>query len=74
MTTNFLNREKPAFNFHFNIITGYDDTYIYANDPLVPEEGGGIKKYEHQSFFYGLYASTFGDLDNACFIKLKKRS
>lgn len=72
MTSCFLNSNKPCFNFHFNIISGFDEEHIYALDPL-PDEGGK-KKYKISDFFYGLYASAYGDLDNACLIKIKKKS
>jgi hypothetical protein len=72
LTSNFLSGKQPIFNFHFNIITGYDDKNIYVNDPLW-DERGGKKKYAIQDFFYGLYASAYGDADNASLMKVKKR-
>lgn len=72
MTTNFLyDVKKRKFNFHFNVITGIDGKYIYANDPL-PDKRGGKKKYPIEDFLYGVYASSYGDLDNASFLKIKK--
>jgi len=70
LTANFLNHNQPIFNFHFNIITGYDKSHIYANDPI-PDERGGKKKYLIHDFFYGLFASAYRDIDNACLIKAK---
>ncbi|MFA6073360.1 MAG: C39 family peptidase [Candidatus Woesearchaeota archaeon] len=70
MTTNFINN-VPIFNFHFNIITGYDTKHIYVNDPL-PNKCGGRKKYTLQQFYYGLYASAYGDIDNASLLIVKK--
>lgn len=72
LTSNFLTGKEPKFNFHFNIITGIDDTYIYVNDPAWGETGG---KHKHpiNEFFYGIYASAYGDLDNACLITAKLR-
>lgn len=72
MTTNFIYGKEPKFNFHFNIITGIDDKYIYVNDPL-PDSMGGKKKYSKKDFFYGLYASAYGDLDNASLILVKPK-
>ena len=72
LTTNFLNNNKPIFNFHFNLITGIDEEYIYVNDPIW-DERGGKNKYRISDFFYGLYASAYGDLDNACLIKIVRR-
>jgi len=70
MTSNFLKGKKPSFNFHFNLITGIDDEFIYANDSL-PDERGGQNKYLIPDFFYGLYCSAYGDVDNACLIKVR---
>lgn len=70
MTSNFLTSKKPGFNFHFNLINGIDDEFIYANDPL-PDERGGKNKYLIKDFFYGLYCSAYGDMDNACLIKVR---
>jgi hypothetical protein len=72
LTTNFMNANFPKFNFHFNLITGIDDEHIYANDPMW-DERGGKKKYLKKDFFFGLYASSFGDLDNGCLILAKKK-
>jgi len=72
MTTNFVNNITPGFNFHFNIITGYDTNHIYANDPL-DDERGGKKQYTIQQFYYGLYASAYGDIDNASLFIVKQK-
>jgi len=73
LTSNFILGSKPKFNFHFNLITGLDNNYVYVNDPLWDNERGGKKKYNIRDFFFGLYASCYGDLDNACLIKIKKK-
>ncbi|HIH39222.1 TPA: hypothetical protein HA219_00645 [Candidatus Woesearchaeota archaeon] len=70
MTTNFIYSDKPVFNFHFNVVTGIDDNYVYVNDPLW-DGRGGKNKYTITEFLYGLYASAYGDLDNASLIKIK---
>ncbi|HYD03440.1 MAG TPA: cysteine peptidase family C39 domain-containing protein [Alphaproteobacteria bacterium] len=70
MTTNFIKGEKPIFNFHFNIITGYDKENIYVNDPL-DDARGGKHAYDKDAFIYGLYASAYSDMDNASLIKIK---
>ncbi|MBS3172355.1 C39 family peptidase [Candidatus Woesearchaeota archaeon] len=71
MTTNFLNYNEPKFNFHFNVITGIDNEFVYVNDPW-PDNTNGKKKHKINEFFYGIYASAYADLDNACLIKIKK--
>ena len=71
LTSNFLLGDKPIFNFHFNVITGIDNEFIYVNDPLW-DNRGGRHKYLISDFFFGLYASILGDLDNGCLIKIKR--
>ncbi|MEK6841509.1 MAG: C39 family peptidase [Nanoarchaeota archaeon] len=70
MTTGVLYGNKPLFNFHFVIVTGIEDNKIIVNDPM-PDKRGGIKEYKLDEFFYGVYASAYGDLDNASFIKIR---
>ncbi len=72
LTSNFLLYDKAIFNFHFNIITGFDEKYVYVNDPMW-DFRGGKKKYFINDFFYGVYASAYGDLDNASIMKVKKK-
>jgi len=73
LTSHFLTgKEDPIFNFHFNLITGIDKNFIYVNDPLW-DERGGKKKHPINDFFYGIYASAYGDLDNACLLKARKK-
>jgi len=73
MTTNFINNNAPRFNFHFNVITGYDKDKVYTNDPLWDKTIGGKKKYTIQQFYYGLYASAYGDIDNASLMKIRMK-
>jgi len=72
ITSNFLLFDRPIFNFHFNIITGLDKTHIYVNDPL-DDYRGGKHKYPINDFMYAIYASAYGDLDNASIMKIKKK-
>ena len=72
LTSNFLLHDKAGFNFHFNVVTGFDEENVYANDPL-PDQRGGKKKYKKEDFMYGIYACAFGDLDNASIIKIRKK-
>lgn len=69
LTSNFLNSSTPRFNFHFNLITGIDSKNIYVNDPW-PGKRGGKQKYKLGDFFFGIYSSMYGDLDNGCLIKV----
>lgn len=73
LTTKFITSPFPGFNFHFNLITGIDDKHIYVNDPAW-NENGGKKKHLIEEFFYCLHASIYGDIDNGCFIMVKKAS
>jgi hypothetical protein len=72
LTTNIFVYDKPCFNFHFNLITGIEDNFVYVNDPI-PDLRGGNHKYDINDFFYGLYSSAYGDIDNASIMKVKKR-
>ena len=70
LTSNFLVTSKPKFNLHFNVVTGIDEKYVYANDPAW-DERGGKHKYLIPDYFYGIYASA-KDPDNPTFIKIRK--
>ncbi len=73
LTSNFLlMTDKPRFNFHFNVITGMTDETITVNDPAWGAYGGE-HTYDIDDFFYGVYASAFGDLDNASLLLVKKK-
>ena len=61
LTSHFLTEVQPKFNLHFNVVTGFDKTHIYLNDPL-SDNRGGRKKCIVNDFFYGVYASTYADL------------
>ncbi len=43
LTSNFLLGKEGKFNFHFNVITGIDDEFVYVNDPLSSEQGGNTR-------------------------------
>lgn len=72
ITSNFLLFDKAGFNFHFNLITGIDDKFVYVNDPI-PDYRGGKHKYEIDNFFFALHSSAHGDLDNASIMKIRKK-
>jgi hypothetical protein len=71
ITSNFLTEKKATFNFHFNVITGIDDKYIYINDPMW-DHRGGKKKYEIKDYMYALHSSLYGDFDNGSLLKITK--
>lgn len=72
LTTIFLTEKNPKFNFHFNVVTGIDKDYVYLNDPL-PDQRGGKKKCSLNDFLFGLYAASYGDLDNGSLLKISKQ-
>lgn len=72
LTSNFLTESKPTVNFHFNVITGYTDAEILHNDPL-DDHRGGKHATPTDLFFYGMYASLYGGLDNGSLMKIKKK-
>jgi hypothetical protein len=63
-TTHFRTGEEPGFNFHFFVVTGYDDEYIYVNDPHPDFTEDGTTAYTYDEFRYAVLATTLGDLDN----------
>ncbi len=72
LTANFLSGAKPDFDFHYNVLTGIDGRYVHANDPRW-DERGGKKKHLLSDLLFGVYASAYGDLDNACLITARKK-
>lgn len=72
LSSNVVTANIPRFNFHSNVITGYDDKSIFVNDPLW-DERGGKKEYAKNDFFYALFASAFGDSDNASLLRIIKK-
>jgi len=72
LTTNFLTEKNPEFNFHYNVVTGIDKNFVYLNDPL-PDQRGGKKKCGINDFLFGLYAASYGDLDNGSLLKISRR-
>ena len=71
LTSNYLLGNEPCFNFHFNLVTGIDEKFIYVNDPLL-DKRGGKQKFKIDDYFYGIYASAYAELDNACLMKVRK--
>lgn len=65
--------DKNSFNdtFHIVVVTGYDEIYVYINDPIWNKHGGA-QKYAHRDFFFALYASSLGDFDNGSLLTLTK--
>jgi len=72
LTANFLSGAKADFDFHYNVITGIEGKYVHANDPKW-DERGGKKKHLLSDLLFGIYASAYGDLDNACLITARKK-
>ena len=76
LTSNFLLGETPKYNFHFNVVTGIDKNFIYANDPL-PDRWGGKHKFPISDYFFAIYASGQGpvdNLDNPSLIKIRNKN
>lgn len=72
LTSNFLFAAKPRYNFHFNVVTGIDDSHVYVNDPLW-DERGGKHKYKIADFLFGIYTSSAGAFDNPSLIRIRKK-
>ena len=71
LTSAFLTSARPGFNFHFNVITGIDDRSVYVNDPR-SDSWGGERAYPIDDFFFALFASAYGDLDNASLLCIEQ--
>ncbi len=71
LTSNFL-AGVIKFNFHFNLITGIDENLIYVNDP-VSNHQGGEQKHKIDDYLFAIYASAFGDIDNASILKIRRK-
>lgn len=56
--------------FHFVVVTGYDDKYVYANNPLPQSKKQA--KYPFSQFLYGLHTSTTSDIDNGTLLIVSK--
>lgn len=75
LTSNFFLGNTPRYNFHFNVITGIDDDFVYVNDPLLGRRGGK-HRYPISDYLFAIYASGQGDLenlDNQSLIKIRNR-
>lgn len=75
LTSMFLTKSKlpTRFNLHFNIVTGIDKDYIYANDPASNPLYGGKRKHKIESYLYAIHASAYPCIDNASLILIKKK-
>ena len=61
-----------SYTFHTDVVTGVMDGKVAVNDPYFEEEGGE-KEYPVDEFMFAVHSSSLGDLDNGCFIKIRKR-
>ena len=72
LTSNVLNGKGGNFNFHFNVVIGIDEEHITVLDPMW-DERGGEHSYSIEDFLYALYASAYGDLDNASLLLIQPK-
>ncbi|MDO8571878.1 MAG: C39 family peptidase [bacterium] len=69
----FKNNFKPKFNFHFNIVTGYDEKNIHVNDPDWVDDFGGKHAHTIHEYLYAMYANVYGFIDGSSLMKVKKK-
>ncbi|MEI8364674.1 MAG: papain-like cysteine protease family protein, partial [archaeon] len=69
-TSRFLTQNEAKLNSHANIVTGFDNDYVYINDP---EKIISKQKYKINEFLYGVYASAHNNIDDDCFMLVKPR-
>lgn len=60
-----------SYTFHGVVVVGVGHGKVIINDPYA-EEDGGTKEYTEEEFMFAVHASCLGDLDNGCFIKVRK--
>jgi len=72
LTSQFFKAKKPKLMYHFNVVSGYNKEHVFVSDPL-PDKRGGDNKYLARDFFYGVYSAIAADMDNGCFIKIKRK-
>lgn len=62
-----------GYTFHSMVAIGFDESQdtVLINDPY-DGEYGGEKEYSMDEFLFAVYSSSLGDLDNGCFMKIKK--
>jgi hypothetical protein len=73
LTSNWLLGKRRSYNFHFNVVTGIDDSSIYVNDPIW-DNAGGKQKYRIQDFLFAMYAASLGTPDEGALMKLRPKA
>ncbi len=64
--------DRPIWKtMHIAVVSGIDPENVYINDPMW-DNNGGQKSYPIEQFFYAVYTSALGDLDNACLMKIRR--
>lgn len=59
-----------GYNFHSNVIFGYDDDNFFLHDPEETEYGGGTKTANQDLVINAFHMAGHADFDNACIIKV----
>lgn len=63
-TTWFHDDIGTGMNYHFIVATGYDENYVYVNDPNPDHTDNGRTRYTHDEFLYAVHTTVPGDFDN----------
>ena len=71
LTTRWHCGYPARLNFHYNVITGYDEKSIFTNDP--GGKFGGKKEYLHDEFLFTLYAIS-RSLGSGSLLKVRPRA
>lgn len=61
-------REKPFFNFHDVLLTGFCENYFFVNNPSNTKK----EQYLKEDFMYAVHASAYRCSDNGSFLVVKK--
>lgn len=67
LTAHFLSAPRPAFTFHYTVVTGMSETTVRCNDPAW-NSTGGRRVHDMEAFFFGIAATAHHQLDEPCLI------
>jgi hypothetical protein len=70
LTAHFLAGYRPAFTFHYQVITGFSNGIVHCNDPAW-NSTGGQRSHQIEDYLFAIAATAYHLLDEPCLIKAK---
>lgn len=68
-----LHCDDPGYNFHGNVVYGYDEKNFFVHDPGISEPlGGGSHAIDQDLLMYAITITAHADIDNGAILKIKK--